>query len=111
MPFKLTNTSSYSRRNGETDWWDWTAHIESTPPDSLDEVAYVEYHLHPTFRNPVRRVREREGGFPLETRGWGTFELRARVVFKDKTRTPHLLSHELAFEDAVDANGWSVHQV
>lgn len=103
MPFQLTNTSSYSDRRGKTDWWDWTARIEATEPDSLADVDYVEYHLHPTFQNPVRRVKAGEGGFPLKSRGWGVFELRARIVFVDKSRTPLVLSHRLEFESAVDA--------
>ena len=101
MSLALKNTSQYVAKEGGTDWWNWTAYIECSPPDSPDDIAYVEYHLHPTFRNPIRRINQREGGFPLETSGWGVFELRAKVVFKDKRRQPVILSHFLEFEDAV----------
>ena len=100
MSFVLKNDSSYAAKHGDTDWWNWTAYIECTPPDSLDQVDYVEYHLHSSFRNPVQRIRTREGGFPLRTSGWGTFELRARVVLKDKRKEPLVLSHDLEFVDA-----------
>lgn len=98
--FTLKNSSSYvANSRGDTDWWDWTAYIEATPPNTLDEVAYVEYHLHSSFRNPVQRIRVKEGGFPFRTRGWGTFELKARVVLKDRNQEPILLSHYLQFEE------------
>lgn len=100
MSFILKNDSSYAGKYGDTDWWNWTAYITCTPPDSLDQVDYVEYHLHSSFRNPVQRIRTQEGGFPLSTSGWGTFRLRARVVLKDKGKEPVVLSHSLEFVDA-----------
>src|SRR5438105_1682378 len=100
MSIQLKNTSSYEGKHGDTDWWQWTAYIECTPPDSLDQIAFVEYHLHSSFRNPVQRIRKKEGGFPLRTSGWGTFELKARVVFEDEQREPLVLSHNLKFQGA-----------
>ncbi len=101
MSLILENTSSYAGKRGDTDWWNWTAFIKATPPHSLDEIEYVEYHLHSTFRNPVRRVYKKEDGFALKTSGWGVFELKAKVVFKDPNRTPEVLSHRLQFKGNV----------
>ena len=100
MSIKLINDSQYAKQEGETHWWSWTAYLQCMPPDSLGEIAYVEYYLHPSFRNPVVRVKTREGGFPLTRIGWGVFELRAKVVFTDKKRKPLILSHYLEFEGA-----------
>ena len=100
MSISLGNDSQYARQEGDTNWWKWTAYVQCTPPDSLGEIAYVEYHLHPSFRNPVVRVKTSEGGFPLNRIGWGVFELKAKVVFKDKDRKPLFLSHYLEFEGA-----------
>ena len=98
MSLSLKNTSSYAGKEGGTDWWEWTAHIDCTSPDSLDDIMYVEYHLHPTFKNPVRRVHTKGGGFPLKSTGWGVFELKAKVVFKDSNKSPVMLSYYLEFE-------------
>lgn len=98
MSINLENTSTFIGNKGETDWWDWTAFVECDPPDELDDIQFVEYQLHPSFPNPVRRIYEKEGGFPMETRGWGIFSLRARVVFKDEEREPLILSRMLKFE-------------
>lgn len=100
MDFKLTNTSEYLSSKASTDWWRWTACILGDPSD-LDQIDYVDYRLHSSFSNPIRRVRKRDGGFPLSAKGWGTFTLEARVVFKDCKREPVVLKHELEFEGAV----------
>jgi transcription initiation factor IIF auxiliary subunit len=101
MSLILDNNSSYASKKGKTDWWNWSAFINATPPDSLDDIEYVEYHLHPTFRNPVRRVFTKEDGFALKTGGWGVFELKAKVVFKDAKKSPEILTHYLNFEGSV----------
>ncbi|MEM7164218.1 MAG: pYEATS domain-containing protein [Planctomycetota bacterium] len=95
----LRNNSTYTGREGKTDWWEWTAYIDADA-DQLKEVDYIEYHLHQSFRRPIRRVKRRAGGFPLTMRGWGTFELVAKVVWKDRTREPELLRHMLEFADS-----------
>lgn len=101
MAFTLNNTWESNGKRGKTDWWKWTAFIQAWDEDSLDDIEYVEYHLHPTFPNPVRRVRNKmqvpneEGGFPLESSGWGVFDFTAKVVFKDKSRSPEMLKHFL----------------
>ena len=100
MAFILKNDSQYTGKRGTTDWWNWTAKIESTPPDSLDDIDYVEYYLHPSFPNPVRRVYKKDEGFPLESSGWGVFELKAQLFFKNNEKPPIFLSHVLEFEDS-----------
>jgi transcription initiation factor IIF auxiliary subunit len=97
MEYKLINKSSYLRSEGETSWWEWTAYIETPPSGNLDDIEYVEYHLHPSFRNPVIRINTKENGFALTRMGWGTFELKAKLVFKDKNKKSIILSHVLDF--------------
>jgi hypothetical protein len=65
--------------------WDWTVFVQA-PTQVLDRVKCVEYTLHPTFPNPVRRVCDRGAGpraFALNSNGWGEFTIRAKVAFKD----------------------------
>jgi transcription initiation factor IIF auxiliary subunit len=77
------------------DWWTWWVWIEGSKND-LDLVDYVIYTLHSTFRNPVRKITNRESKFRLETEGWGTFTIYAKVVLKNKEEIP--LEHELNLE-------------
>ncbi len=97
MAIFLTNKSGYVGQRGDTHWWKWTAYLEGSEGE-LDEIAFVEYHLHPSFPNPIRRIKMRSGGFPLKSKGWGVFELTAKVVFQDGRR-PKVLKHWLEFSD------------
>jgi transcription initiation factor IIF auxiliary subunit len=80
------------------DWWQWSVELDG-PSKELDSVHYVVYTLHPTFPNPVRRIRDRETNFRLEAAGWGEFEIRAEVVLQDGAK--QILKHdlELRYED------------
>ncbi|MBC8508548.1 MAG: hypothetical protein ISR58_00520 [Anaerolineales bacterium] len=63
-------------------WWDWAIWLEGSS-DDLEDVAYVEYVLHPTFPNPVQKVTNRDSNFRLSARGWGEFNIKARVHFEE----------------------------
>ena len=74
------------------DWWKWAVWIEGSDED-LDQVEYVEWTLHPTFPDPIRRIKNRRVKFRLDTGGWGTFQIRARLRMKDGKDVK--LSHDL----------------
>ncbi|MHB6904853.1 pYEATS domain-containing protein [Streptomyces sp. DB-54] len=57
--------------------------LEGDSYSDLDRVVKVIYHLHPTFRDPDRTIRNRATSFELTTAGWGTFNLTADVYVKD----------------------------
>lgn len=88
------NTSKYLC-NGR---WEWTVFVQA-PPQVLDGIRIVEYTLHPTFPNPVRKVnRIGDPRFPFghTTIGWGTFEISIKVIFRNE-EIRHL-KHMLTFE-------------
>ena len=74
------------------DRWRWSVWLDG-PSSDLDSVKLVTYVLHPTFHHPVREVTERATKFRLDTTGWGTFTISARVTFNDGRE--ELLTHEL----------------
>ncbi|MBI4773794.1 MAG: PEGA domain-containing protein [Deltaproteobacteria bacterium] len=89
-------TGNVSQRVGEKAW-NWTVFIQGEDRD-LAVVQCVEYTLHPTFPNPVRKVCDRGQGphaFPLSTSGWGTFEIKIRVQLVDGRSMQ--LTHRLKF--------------
>lgn len=89
MGLKLRNRWHYK---GD-DWWEWEAFLDDSGSGELSNVNFVEYVLHPTFRNPVRIVVPPEGGFVLETAGWGAFTLKAFVHAKGGKKMK--LTHDL----------------
>jgi len=64
--------------------WDWTVYVTG-PPATLNQIQCVEYTLHPTFPNPIRRVcargKDPQKAFPLSSNGWGEFNIKVRVFF------------------------------
>lgn len=77
------------------DRWKWSVWIEGTDAE-LDEIEAVEYTLHPTFPEPVRRVRNRNEKFRLDSAGWGEFQINAHAFRKDGS-AEHL-THALRLE-------------
>jgi transcription initiation factor IIF auxiliary subunit len=74
------------------DWWDWSVWLRGTQAE-LASVEYVDWRLHPTFPDPVRRIKNRKSKFRLDTGGWGTFPVQALVRLKSGEVLR--LSHEL----------------
>jgi WD40 repeat protein len=77
--------------------WNWTVFVKGNELD-LDSIKCVEYRLHPTFPNPVRRVCEQGNAqrpFGLSATGWGTFSIGIRVFMKDGTHQD--LQHQMKF--------------
>ena len=55
--------------------------VDADSPARLDNVAAVTYHLHPTFKEPVRRVLDRSSSFEMKTAAWGEFNMSAEIEF------------------------------
>lgn len=81
------------------EYWNWSAWIE-TDASSLQRIASVVWKLHPTFRPSRITSEDARNKFKLTTSGWGTFTLRADLVFKDGHTTE--LTHELELERPAD---------
>lgn len=64
--------------------WSWTVFLDGPSP-TLDKIKCVEYHLHPTFPNPLQVVCERgkQQAFALNGNGWGEFNVAVYVKFLD----------------------------
>ena len=79
--------------------WEWTLQLRGSLVD-LGDVRQVTYHLHPTFPDPNRVVTESyRNGFAFTTRGWGTFTVKATVLFRDGSKLA--LTTPLKFRDPV----------
>jgi hypothetical protein len=94
-----------AEQSGKT--WKWTVFVMGAD-SALDDIQCVEYLLHPTFPDPLRKVcargSEKELGFSLPAEGWGTFLIHARVIRKRGGEIQ--LTHELRFD--VQGAGWLV---
>jgi transcription initiation factor IIF auxiliary subunit len=93
---KLTNTSvPLESKDGYT-YYNWTAYIEGSE-GSTSQISKVRYILHPTFKKNTIDITEGSTyGFPFSAIGWGTFEIKAIVYFKNGTQ--ETLTHHLVFD-------------
>jgi transcription initiation factor IIF auxiliary subunit len=65
----VKNTSTYVGAGR----WDWRIFVEADP-DTLRQIECVEYVLHPTFPDPVRKVcNQQKTNFAYSTNGWGVY--------------------------------------
>jgi transcription initiation factor IIF auxiliary subunit len=83
------------------DWWKWAVWIEA-PNEMLGRVEYVEWKLHSTFPNPVRKTADTANKFRLETAGWGEFLIIARVQMKDGTQVKLRHNLKLYYPDGAE---------
>lgn len=76
----LDNTVSPAKKRG---YYKWVVFVKAS--DSvLNIIDHVEYLLHPTFPKPRVSVSNRAGKFSYTATGWGEFEIKAKIVFKNK---------------------------
>ncbi len=103
-PVKIRNSAEYKGK----DRWEWSVWIDG-PPERLDEIAYVEYILHPTFAQPVHRIGDRSSQFRFNSRGWGEFMIHANVA--SHTGKIQRLDHWLKLADRNRTAGFRVADV
>ncbi len=93
-------------RQQDSGRWKWSLRLVGED-DELDQVEYVQYTLHPSFRNPVRRIDDRTSRFRLDSSGWGEFVIQADVRMKDGTSAhlEHYLELRSPLQGAERVNG------
>lgn len=63
-------------------YYDWEIFL--TPQDALGEIEKVVYTLHETFPDRFREVKDRTTGFKLVSNGWGEFQVKVDIYFKNR---------------------------
>lgn len=80
--FILKNYSRYIGRKRNYDKYAWCVFVEANRQE-LSTVESVDYVLHPTFPNPIRRISDREHCFALQSEGWGVFTIQFKIKMTD----------------------------
>ena len=79
---KISNTSSATQKKG---YYKWTIFVVATAA-ILNTIEHVEYLLDPTFPNPQVSIYDKDHNFSYSATGWGEFEIKVKIVFKDKQK-------------------------
>ena len=98
LPFEKVRFNNVARyvglRHGQ-DWYEWGVYVDE-PDQLLREIDAVEYLLHRSFPNPLRRRDDPSNRFFLESSGWGEFSIRITVFFKNGARLETIYSLDLS---------------
>eukprot|EP01083_Nonionella_stella_P123429 371906_1 len=72
----------------------WTMFVSTSPTDVVppSSISRVTYYLHPTFQPNMITVFE--SPFYLSRIGWGYFEVKADIIFKNDTGTDRISNSE-----------------
>lgn len=72
----------------------WTLFVRGPNDEDLSTfVREVAFTLHPSFPEPIRRIKE--APFEVTETGWGEFESGIRIFFKDPEEQPIDLLHSI----------------
>lgn len=63
----------------------------------IDKVREITYVVHPSFPDPIRRVRDRGSNFELIIWAWGEFTIKTIITTTDKKE--HYKDFDLKFGD------------
>ena len=85
-----------SHHDSRKDYYKWAIWIVSAESD-ISEIEYVEYLLHSTFKNRLRKITDPSEGFRLKSAGWGEFRVEITIV--KKTGEMLQLAHWLSLRD------------
>ncbi len=82
----------FTEKKYDQDWFEWCVFVKNDA-EELRRIKSVEYRLHPTFPDPIRKVTDRATRFALFSSGWGGFKIGITVTFEDETeeRTDYYL--------------------
>ena len=83
---KFSSYSQWTSKKGGYSYYDWCVFVDE-PPEVLATIRELEYTLHPTFSDPVRRTNDKESLFAVMSSGWGEFDIRIIVRYFDDKET------------------------
>ena len=79
-PVRMNN---YARRAADRygrAYYDWRLFVDEQPT-VLNQIASVDYALHPSFPNPFRSAADRARQFELLESGWGSFAVLVTIHY------------------------------
>jgi len=90
----------------------WTCYVEArllgqSAAQGMQAIEWVEFELHPTFKNRFRMVTRPKSGtrFEFQATGWGCFDIGLKVKLApgqagaEAVQRPHAFTHELCFDE------------
>jgi YEATS domain-containing protein 4 len=90
----------------------WTLHLRGANHEDLSVViSKVVFQLHASFAQPIRELTSPP--FEVTEGGWGEFEAQIRIIWKDPTEKPTVVScnHHQLFYVSIVVSSWVAHSL
>ena len=94
----FNNYSRFLRQRNDYSIFGWCVYLDESK-QVADRIECIEYILHPSFPNPIRRISDRLTCFSLQSEGWGTFLLNINIIYKDSSEKKTSYSLKLEEDD------------
>ena len=101
---RFANIAKLAGQRQGHDWYEWVVYV-AEGSRVLGLIEAVEYLLHRTFVDPLRRSTDRDSKFSIRSSGWGEFDLLITVFFTDGSRleTSHSLDLAKSWDPSLPA--------
>jgi hypothetical protein len=77
-------------------WYRWCIFVDG-PEASLLEIKSIDYYLHSSYEEPVRKSSDRDHRFVLFSSGWGSFQVKIFLNLATSRRIPR--THRLVLKE------------
>lgn len=82
---KFNNIARQVGERKDQRWFEWAVFVDEGE-EVLEKIEAVEYLLHRTFPNPLRKRTNPDDKFSLSGSGWGEFSIKITVFFNNGAR-------------------------
>jgi len=101
MKDQIIIKQSSEREDEDQNYWNWSIWIDASD-EIINQIDMVEYILHPTFYNRVRRITTKEDKFILSSKGWGEFMIHIKIYVSNKEEPIQKKHYLNLFSDEIE---------
>ena len=94
---RFNNYAKAARQSQGRTYYDWRVFVDESA-SVLNQIAEVQYLLHPTFPNPLQVRTDPKDKFAVEASGWGQFTIQITIRYKNGST--RLANYQLDFNKA-----------
>lgn len=97
--------NQYLEFQDRKDYYNWKVYLVASPA-YLNSISEVVYYLDPTFSYSTRKIKAdpENPNFSLCCNGWGEFQLRIKIVFKDRKKEDLYENYNLILTNTAKRN-------
>jgi hypothetical protein len=97
--------NQYMEYRSRSDYFNWKVYLVAGPA-FLNSISQIVYYLDPTFKKSTRTIdaNPKNPNFTLCCNGWGEFQIRIKIVFKDRSKPDLFEKYDLVLTSKAKRN-------